>query len=427
MKEILSSSHTGDSCIHVKHKSGLDIYIAEMNGFSSIEAIFGTKYGSVNTMFRNRDDKEYTVVPEGIAHFLEHKLFENEDCEVFELYAKTGASGNAYTSFDKTCYTFSCSKNYQENLKILLDFVQKPFFTQESVDKELGIIGQEIQMTNDNPEWRVLFNMLDCMYHAHPVRTDIAGTQESIAQITPELLYKCYDSFYNLNNMVLSIAGNVKADEVLAICDEYLRPCEDKGLELVFPEEPDTIVKKEIREKENVGASIFNLGWKCRPCAGPDRLKKNIAAAMAGEFLTDVSSEMYQKMLMEGVINSTFAYEVFSGDGFFSLIISGESEDPDRIRENIILEVKRLVSEGLPEKDFRRFQKGMYAGLVREMNNVEMVANIMSGAHMDGISPFDTIDRLTEITPQDVINFISSELSNDKLVLSVIERMAEEA
>ena len=425
MKEILSSSHTGDSCIHVKHKSGLDIYIAEMNGFSSIEAIFGTKYGSVNTMFRNRDDKEYTVVHEGIAHFLEHKLFENEDCEVFELYAKTGASGNAYTSFDKTCYTFSCSKNYQENLKILLDFVQKPFFTQESVDKELGIIGQEIQMTNDSPEWRVMFNMLGCMYHAHPVRIDIAGTQESIAQITPELLYKCYDSFYNLNNMVLSIAGNVKADEVLAICDEYLRPCEDKGLEMVFPEEPDNIVKREIREKENVGASIFNLGWKCRPASGMDRLKKNIAAAMAGEFLTDVSSEMYQKMLMEGIINSTFAYEVFSGDGFFSLIISGESEDSDSIRENVIREVKRFISEGIPEKDFRRFQKGMYAGLVRELNNVEMVATVMSGAHMDGLSPFDTIDRLAELTPQDVLDFMSSELSDDKLVLSVIERMAE--
>ena len=377
MKEILSSSHTGDSCIHVKHKSGLDIYIAEMNGFSSIEAIFGTKYGSVNTMFRNRDDKEYTVVPEGIAHFLEHKLFE------------------------------------------------KPFFTQESVDKELGIIGQEIQMTNDSPEWRVMFNMLGCMYHAHPVRIDIAGTQESIAQITPELLYKCYDSFYNLNNMVLSIAGNVKADEVLAICDEYLRPCEDKGLEMVFPEEPDNIVKREIREKENVGASIFSLGWKCRPASGMDRLKKNIAAAMAGEFLTDVSSEMYQKMLMEGIINSTFAYEVFSGDGFFSLIISGESEDSDSIRENVIREVKRFISEGIPEKDFRRFQKGMYAGLVRELNNVEMVATVMSGAHMDGLSPFDTIDRLAELTPQDVLDFMSSELSDDKLVLSVIERMAE--
>lgn len=423
MKEILSSSRTGDSCIHVKHKSGLDIFIAEMNGFSGVEAVFAAKYGSVNTMFRNRGDKDYTVVPEGIAHFLEHKLFENEDCEVFELYSKTGASGNASTSFDRTAYFFSCSKNYQENLKILLDFVQKPFFTQESVDKELGIIGQEIQMTNDNPDWRVMFNMLKCMFHTHPVKIDIAGTQESIAKITPELLYKCYDSFYNLNNMVLSVAGNVKADEVLAICDEYLRPCEDKGLELVFPDEPDTIVKSDIREKEEVGASIFNLGWKCRPASGIDRLKKNIAAAMAGELLTDVSSDMYQRLLREGVINSTFVYEVFSGDGFFSVMLNGETEQPDYVRESVVNEVKRLISEGISEKDFRRFQKGMYAGLVREMNDVENVANLMMSAYMDGVSPYDTIDLLTKLTPQDVHDFISSELSEDKLVLSVIERM----
>ena len=152
-KSIIKSERTGDSCIHVKHKSGLDIYICEMPGFSSVEALFGTKYGSVNTMFKMRDDEDYTVVPEGIAHFLEHKLFENEDCDVFELYAKTGASGNAFTSFDKTCYLFNCSKNYQESLRILLDFVQKPYFTQATVDKEQGIIGQEIKMTNDNPDW----------------------------------------------------------------------------------------------------------------------------------------------------------------------------------------------------------------------------------------------------------------------------------
>ena len=254
-KEILTSSRTGDSCIHVKHSSGLDIYICEMNGFSSIEALIGTKYGSVNNIFKNAADSDYTTVPEGIAHFLEHKLFENEDCGVFELYARTGASCNAFTSFDKTCYLFSCSKNYEENLKILLDFVQKPYFTKENVDKEMGIIGQEIKMTNDNPEWRVFFNMLRGMYHAHPIKIDIAGTVESIAQIDADLLYKCYDAFYNLNNMVLSIAGNISADKVLEICDQCLKPSADKGLETVFPEEPAEIVTSEVTEKLPVGAS----------------------------------------------------------------------------------------------------------------------------------------------------------------------------
>lgn len=420
-KTILTSKRTGDSCIHVKHSSGLDIYICEMPGFSSVEALFGTKYGSVNTMFRMRDDKEYTVVPEGIAHFLEHKLFENEDCDVFELYAKTGANGNAFTSFDKTCYLFNCSGNYQESLKILLDFVQKPYFTQATVDKEQGIIGQEIKMTNDNPEWRVFFNMLRCMYHEHPVKIDIAGTVESIAEIDAELLYKCYYTFYNLNNMVLSIAGNIKADEVLAICDECLKPCEDKGLETVFPDEPDTIVEKEIYEVQPVGVPIFHIGYKCRPCSGQERLRKTMAASLAVSLINDASTEMYKKLLDEGVINSSFGGEVFVGDGYFSVIFSGESCSPEIVRDSIINEVGRLIREGIAEKDFQRIKKSAYGMAVRELNNVEVVANLMISSHMEGSGPYDSIEVLSEMTSQDVLEFIRSEFDPDKLVLSVIK------
>ncbi len=420
-KNILTSPVTGDSCIHVKHKSGLDIYICEMPGFSSVEALFGTKYGSVNTMFRMRDDKDYTTVPEGIAHFLEHKLFENEDCDVFELYAKTGACGNAFTSFDKTCYLFSCSKNYQESLKILLDFVQKPYFTKESVDKEQGIIGQEIKMTNDNPEWRVFFNMLRCMYHNHPVKIDIAGTVESIAEIDADLLYKCYYTFYNLNNMVLSVAGNITTDEVLAICDECLKPCEDKGLESVFPDEPETIVQSEIYEKQEVGTPIFHIGYKCRPASGEERLRKSMAASVASSLLTDASSEMFRRLLIEGTINSSFGSEVFVGDGFFSVIFSGESADPEKVRDSLCEEVDRIVREGISEKDFQRIRKSAYGLMVRDLNNVESVANLMINAHMEGVSPYDAVNVLSEMKCSDVYEFIRSELCRDRLVLSVIE------
>lgn len=420
-KNILTSPVTGDSCIHVKHKSGLDIYICEMPGFSSVEALFGTKYGSVNTMFRMRDDKDYTTVPEGIAHFLEHKLFENEDCDVFELYAKTGACGNAFTSFDKTCYLFSCSKNYQESLKILLDFVQKPYFTKESVDKEQGIIGQEIKMTNDNPEWRVFFNMLRCMYHNHPVKIDIAGTVESIAEIDADLLYKCYYTFYNLNNMVLSVAGNITADEVLAICDECLKPCEDKGLESVFPDEPETVVQSEIYEKQEVGTPIFHIGYKCRPASGEERLRKSMAASVASSLLTDASSEMFRRLLIEGTINSSFGSEVFVGDGFFSVIFSGESADPEKVRDSLCEEVDRIVREGISEKDFQRIRKSAYGLMVRDLNNVESVANLMINAHMEGVSPYDAVNVLSEMKCSDVYEFIRSELCRDRLVLSVIE------
>lgn len=420
-KKILTSPQTGDKCIYVKHSSGLDIYICEMEGFSSVEALFGTKYGSINTMFKMNDDKEYTVVPEGIAHFLEHKLFENEDCDVFELYAKTGANGNAYTSFDRTCYLFSCSKNYQESLKILLDFVQKPYFTKASVDKEQGIIGQEIQMTNDNPEWRVFFNMLRCMYHNHPVKIDIAGTIESIAQIDADLLYKCYNTFYNLNNMVLSIAGNINADEVLAICDEYLKPCEDKGLETVFPEEPDSIVQPEIYETQPVGTPIFHIGYKCIPCNGQERLTKNIALSIASALITDASSDMYQKLLKEEIINSSFSSEIFCGDGYFSVIFAGESNFPEKVRDSITAEIKRISENGIEEKVFQRIKKSMYGALIRQLNNVEAVASMMIGAYMANVSPYDIIDTVSGMKSDTVLEYIRNELNDDKLVMSVVE------
>ncbi|MCM1007371.1 MAG: insulinase family protein [Ruminococcus flavefaciens] len=420
-KNIIKSERTGDSCIHVKHKSGLDIYICEMPGFSSVEALFGTKYGSVNTMFKMRDDEDYTVVPEGIAHFLEHKLFENEDCDVFELYAKTGASGNAFTSFDKTCYLFNCSKNYQESLRILLDFVQKPYFSQATVDKEQGIIGQEIKMTNDNPDWRLFFNLLRGMYHNHPVKIDIAGTVESIAQIDAELLYKCYYTFYNLNNMVLSIAGNINAEEVLAICDECLKPCEDKGLETVFPDEPESIVTSEIYENQPVGATLFSIGYKCASCSGIERLKKTMAASIAASMLTDASTDMYKKLLDEEIINSSFASEVFYGDGYFTVIFSGESDKPEIVRQSLADEIGRIIDDGLNEKDFARIKKSTYGSLIRELNNVEAVANLLINAHMDGVSPYDTISVLSELTSGDVYEFIKNELCEDKTVLSVIK------
>ncbi len=424
-KNVITSSATGDKCIHVKHDSGLDIYICEMHGFSTVEALFGTKYGSINTMFRQKGDTEYTEVPEGIAHFLEHKLFENEDCDVFELYAKTGANGNAFTSFDKTAYIFSCSKNYQESLRILLNFVQEPYFTQETVDKEQGIIGQEIQMTNDNPEWRVFFNMLRCMYHNHPVKIDIAGTIESIAQIDADLLYKCYNTFYNLNNMVLSIAGNINADEVLAICDECLKTCEDKGLETVFPDEPDEIVQSEIYEKQPVGTSVFHIGFKCKTCSGVERLKKSVTASVAMSILCDASTDMYRRLLKDNVINSTFGGEVFCGDGYFTVIFSGDSSKPEVIRENILAETERLKSEGIDDKMFQRIKKSAYGSMVRELNNVEAVANTMMNSHMEGVSPYDAIKFTSELKSDDVLSFIRDELRGDRLVMSVIEGTVE--
>lgn len=420
-KTIITSKATGDKCLRIDHSSGLTIYVAEMEGFSTTHALFATKYGSVNTKFKTSKDDDYCTVPEGIAHFLEHKLFENEDCDVFSLYAKTGANANAYTSFDKTCYLFSCSDHYKESLEILLSFVQDPFFTPESVQKELGIIGQEIRMTNDDPGWRVFFNMLRGLYHEHPVKIDIAGTEESIAQITDKLLYRCYNTFYNLNNMVLSIAGKCNADEVLEIADRLLKPCEDAELECVFPEEPMTVVAHETVEYAAVGTTIFCIGFKCCPKAGFASTKAQIEAYIAMQVLSNASSELYRSMMEEGLINNVFASEIFNGDGFFSVIFEGESSAPETVRDRIKDALYKAKENGLDEELFDEVKKSTYGGMVMDTNDVATVANIMMSAHMSGGVPFDTIEQLSAMTIDDVNRFIREEIDPEICTLSVVK------
>ncbi|MGN0613822.1 MAG: EF-P 5-aminopentanol modification-associated protein YfmH [Porcipelethomonas sp.] len=414
-------SQTGDKCNYIKHPSGLDIYICEMNGFSTTEALFGTKYGSINTMFKTKADKEYTTVPEGIAHFLEHKLFENEDCDAFALYAKTGANANAYTSFDRTCYLYSCSDNYLESLRILLGFVQNPYFTQETVDKEQGIIGQEIRMCDDNPGWKVLFNMLQGMYHCHPVRIDIAGTVESIAKIDADLLYKCYNTFYNLHNMVLVLAGNVRTDDVLEVADELLKSCENIELETVFPDEPYEIVKDKVYEHLPVGSPIFNIGIKCRPLSGYERLKANLECFVAGSVISDPSAPLYKKLIDEKLINSTFGFEVFEGDGFFALIFSGESTEPEKVLSYLIDEIERVKAQGLDRELYDSIKKSTYGGMIMESNNAEAVASNLISAFMSGVEPYDQIRVLSEMTYDDVQKTLIERFDTKNLTLSVIK------
>ncbi|MEG2203785.1 MAG: pitrilysin family protein, partial [Oscillospiraceae bacterium] len=220
MPEI-TSMRLGESYTKIDHPSGLTLMLCPMKGFSTAYALFAARVGSIDDAF-SLGDGAYTEVPAGIAHFLEHKLFESEEGDAFDLYAKTGASANAYTSFDRTAYLFACTDHFAESLEILINLVTHPYFTEQTVQKEQGIIGQEIRMYEDDPEWRVYFNLLGALYHNHPIRVDIAGTVESISKISAETLYRCHQAFYNLNNMVLSVAGNFEIDTVLAACDRLL-------------------------------------------------------------------------------------------------------------------------------------------------------------------------------------------------------------
>ena len=416
-KKTIVSPQTGDKYTHIHHKSGLEILVCEMEGYSTTEAMFGTKYGSINTQFKTAADKDYCTVPEGIAHFLEHKLFENEDCDVFDLYAKTGANANAFTSFDKTCYFFSCSDNFKASLEILLSFVQSPYFTPES---EQGIIGQEIRMCDDDPGWRVFFNMLCGLYQKHPVRIDIAGTIESIAEITDDLLYRCYRTFYNLHNMVLAVAGKCTVDEVLEVADRLLKPCEDQKLETVFPEETLDIVREETVESAAVGQPLFNLGIKCQPRQGLDNLRAEMLADITMQTLSGSSSPLYQEMLQSGLVNDSFSSEVFNGDGFFTMIFGGESRDPQAVREKVTAAILDAQKNGLDEVMFNESKKSAYGELVRKLGNVSAVTNTLVAAHMAGCGLYDPMQVLSEMTLDDCNRFLREEVDVRRMSLSVI-------
>lgn len=420
-KQLVVNERTGEKYYYIKHPSGLSIYVMEMEGYNTAYALFGTKYGSVNTTFKTKKDADYVTVPEGIAHFLEHKLFENEDCDVFELYAKTGASGNAYTSFNKTAYLFSCTSNFKESLSILLDFVQKPYFTQATVDKEQGIIGQEIRMCEDNPYRAVLFNLLKAVYYKHPIRIDIAGTVESIAKIDADLLYRCYNTFYNLHNMVLSVAGNCKVDDVLEVADKLLKPCEDFELRSIFPDEPSGVAQSECVCKMPVGVPIFAVGFKASPCIGAQMIKKEYESAFLMDLIFGPTSEFYKKNLEAGLINSTFGSETIDGEGFFVNIIEGESKDPVKLRELINEEIKRVKREGISCEDFNDMKKSRYASAIRAFANVESCASLMLDSYINSAQPFDAIETLASLKYEDVMGAIDELLCQENSSLSIVE------
>lgn len=420
-KKIIRNERVDEKYSLYDHPSGLRICISRMEDYSSSYALFGTKYGSVNTTFKTKKDKDFVTVPNGIAHYLEHKLFENEDCDVFQLYAKTGASGNAYTSFDRTCYLFSTAQNFGESLKILLDFVQKPYFTEETVAKEQGIIGQEIKMYDDNPDWCVFFNMLEGLYKNNPVKINIAGTVESISHITPELLYRCYYSFYNLQNMVLSVAGDVNEDEILKICDEHLIPNDDMELQCTFPDEPYEAAQAVVMKKMEVAMPLFNLGYKCRALSGIKALRAYVAADIAMGLLAGKPSDFYKELYDGGLINSSFGTEVFSGDGFFAPIFGGESHDPEKLSERIKKEIELKKQTGFDKEQFEIVKKSYYSSLIRQLNSPSSVATTMLNRTMNGLTAYDEIETAANISLDEVNAALCEYFDEKASCLSVVE------
>lgn len=419
----IKSDLLNEKYYQINHDSGLTIYVYEKPDYNSTYAIFGTKYGSINRTF-SKDGGEVTTVPDGIAHFLEHKLFEAEEGDAFTRYAKTGANANAYTSFDKTCYLFSCTENFEESLTILLDFVQSPYFTKETVDKEQGIIGQEIKMYDDSPSWRVMFNMLEAMYENHPVKIDIAGTVESIAKITPEYLYSCYNTFYNLHNMVLCVAGKATVDDVLKVADKMLKKSEKHTVESVFEKEPSSVSQHYVEQKLPVALPLFNFGYKenaeHRPSAEETAYTDILLFMLASQ-----NSKMYRDLLDNNLINSSFSYEFFEGEGFACTMFGGESRNPKAAAKMIADYIEKTKNDGIDESEFEIAKKSVYGEIVSSLNSVDSIANMIADGHLSKKELYSYIEAVANAKISDIESRLDFLMNKDYSVLSVINGMED--
>ena len=425
MKEI-KSEILGERYYEIDHKSGLKIFVMPKENYSSSYAVFGTKYGSIDTKFKRSDSNEWITVPEGIAHFLEHKLFENEDLDAFARYAKTGASANAYTSFDKTCYLFQCSGNFEASLEILLDFVTHPYFTKETVEKEQGIIGQEITMYYDVAGWMSTFNLLRCLYKNHPVRIDIAGTIDSIAQITDKLLYDCYNTFYNLNNMCLAVVGDVTPEQVLSVCDRMLETAQPLSIERSFEAEPRETAESYAEYNLAMSMPVFSFGYKeeCRELT--QDLRKMTEVNILLEILAGDTSELYNRMFENGLINTSFSKEYFTGFGYEAIMFDGESVNPKAVTDEIKKAVAELKANGIDDSQFENARRSLYGREIMEYNDIDSIANAMISAHFNGYSVFDAMEIYKSVTKEDIEKRLENMMMEEYSALSVVKNKENE-
>lgn len=419
-KEIIKSAKINEQYMRIKHPSGCTICLYPMEGFSTVYAMFGVDFGSIDTAFKMPGDSVFTSVPEGAAHFLEHKLFENKEGDAFDLFGRTGTNANAFTSFDKTVYLFYCSQKFEENLEILLNFVQNPYFTDESVEKEKGIIEQEIMMYNDDPDWRLLADSYLAVYHEHPVRIPIAGTKESIAGIDKETLYRCYKAFYSLDNAYISIAGGFDADKALEICDRLLKPSSQSKAEKLKHCEPYEIKEKTVKVKLPCSKPMFEITYKFHEMEPSEAKKAYVVYSMMLEVSLGRTSAFYSEMYERELLDDSFEMGAWTLRGLFMCCISGDSKDPELLFRKINDELARLKND-LPDKaEFENIKKRVYGALLSGYSDVGMVANSMLTAEMMNLTAFDVIEIASKVTYEDIVEALRT-LDLDNCSISIVE------
>ena len=425
--EKIRFPRVGEEMYHEKLENGLNVFVFPKAGFQKGYAFFATNYGGNDTRFCL--DGEWHDTPAGVAHYLEHKMFDTEDGNALQDLAAQGASPNAFTSSAMTGYYFESTENFKENLRILLSFVSIPYFTKESVDKEQGIIGQEIGMIEDNPDWKLFMNLMEALFAHHPIRVSVAGSVESISHITAETLYACHKAFYDPANMTLCVAADVDPEEICAIAREILPKTPGPiALKDYGPEEPEHVAAERIEAEMEVSSPMFQLGYKGDiPKQGEAGLRQELVAELAAEALVGNSSPLYAKLYREGLINQSFAYGYEAYPGCAFLFAGGDSKDPDAVRMAIATEAERIGREGIDGKLWERLVKGSYGAKVRSLNSFENLCVSQTQAFFQGQNFLDFAQLYDAITKKEAEELIEKWITAERTALSIIWPKGERA
>lgn len=405
-----------------KLDNGLEVFILPKPGFTKTYATFTTRYGSIDNHF-TPPGGETIKVPDGIAHFLEHKMFEEPEGDIFSKFASQGASANAYTSFDRTVYLFTATGEVEANLDTLLHFVQNPYFTDENVEKEKGIIVQEIDMYRDNPDWRVYFGLIEAMYRNHPVHIDIAGTAESVRSITKEMLYDCYNTFYHPTNMTFFVVGGVDPQETM---DRIKRDQANKTfapggeIKRLFEDEPSQVKEKKRELQLPVSLPKCLFGFKEQPGDEQDAVRRELASKLMLEALLGSSSALYQQLYDDNLISDGFGHEYNTGPGYSFSIIGGETRDPDELVERVSQALYEAAKNGIPAEIFERTRRKKIGAYLRMLNSPESIASEFTRYRHKGGDLFNLVEIYESLTVDEINERIKEHAQPDHRAVSVV-------
>lgn len=419
-------------CLKIKEKAyiedldnGLKVIIVPKKESTKKFVIWGTRFGSIDNKFILPETGEEVTVPDGVAHFLEHKMFEQPDgTNSLDTMMALGLDANAYTTNDHTAYLFECSEdeNFYKGLDELMDYVQSPYYTNENVEKEKGIIGQEIMMYDDDPGFQLYLNTLKCLYSKCPIRIDIAGSIDSIAPINPDILYKCYNTFYNPSNMVLVVCGNFEPQNILEEIKKRLKPSKNIGeIHRIYEEEPKEINEKHMEKSMSVSMPIFMIGIKDKIVNPSERVRRHMAIEVILNLLIGKSSNLYKKLYEEQILLGEADSEYEFSNQYAHILISGQSNNPQLVQDMLITEIEKLKNKGFVIEDFERMKRKIYGEFVTEFNDVASISRMFLADTVKQINSFDYVDEYDNITMEYAKELLNEVFVEDKMVLSVIK------